>query len=403
MANIQKRSESSWFFTVSLGKGPDGKYIRRTRTITIEDKALLKTKKKLQDYLDDEYANFRQEVLSGEYISLEKMNFSTFVDEWEKKYAVKHLNPLTIETYLGHLKNRAIPAFGHLRLGDIRTMHIVNLMDDLSNAEKMGSTEGTLSPGTIHYILRAIRSVLTRAVEWKLIKVNPADGVKKPKIERTDINVYTDEEIKSLLIALEHTAPHWRMMITLALTSGLRRGELLGLEWKHIDLENGTLSVEQALSSSKTNRYLISEPKTKSSRRTLSLSGPIIAQLKEYKKICNEERLSVKELWQGGNHYFTFCGVHGKPLSPYSVDSFWRKFLIKHKLRHIRFHDLRHTAATWMLRKGRDKGVTIKSVSDILGHANITTTLNLYAHTQEADKQAAADSFDSLFPQNKIN
>ncbi|MDB5053922.1 MAG: phage integrase family protein [Bacilli bacterium] len=399
MANIQKRSENAWFFTVSLGKGANGKYIRKTKTITIEDNALLKTKKKLQDYLDDEYANFRQEVLSGEYIALDKMTFLAFVEEWEKKYAIKHLKPGTLEIYLIHLKNRAIPSFGHSRLGDIKTMHIINLMDELTRAEKMGATKGTLAAGTIHYVLRAVRSVFTRAVEWKLIKSNPADGVKKPKIDRTEINVYADEEIKLLLTALENAAPHWRMMITLALTTGLRKGELLGLEWKHIDLVKGTLSVEQSLSSSKKNRYLISEPKTKSSRRSLSLSAPIISKLKEYKIYCNKERLLISNLWEEGKRFFIFTAISGKPLSPYSLDSYWKKFLIKHELRHIRFHDLRHTAATWML----NKGVNIKNVSDILGHANITTTLNLYAHTQKADKQAAADTFDSLFPQIKTN
>lgn len=393
----QQRGANSFRFVVSLGFGADGKHKRKTKTITVDDPALMKTKKRLQDYLNEEYVKFRQEVLSGEYIAPEKMTFASFVEEWKQKYAIKQLRHNTMEAYIGHLSNRVIPAFGHLPLGDIKTMHIVDLLDELGKAEKLGKSKGKLSPATIQYVLRAVRSVFNRAVEWKLIKTNPADGVKKPKVERREMDIYSDEEAALLFKALKEEAPHWRMMITLALTTGLRRGELLGLEWKHIDLEERTLSVEQSLSTSKGNRYVISEPKTKTSIRKLRLSDPLIDELKAYKAHCNEERLQIADLWEEGERYFVFTAMNGKPISPYSVNNYWKKFIEKHNLRYIRFHDLRHTAATWMLNKGMDKGVTIKNVSDILGHADISTTLNLYAHTQEKDKQAAADTFNSLF------
>lgn len=392
---VQKRGETSYFFTVYTStRGADGRYGRRTKTITVNDPL---TPKRLRDHLTYEYAKFKQEVEAGEYITPEKMTFTSFVEEWKQKYAIKQLRHNTMEAYLGHLHNRVIPAFGHLALSDIKTMHIVDLMDELGKTEKLGNSKGTLSPATIQYVLRAVRSVFNRAVEWKLIKSSPADGVKKPKVERKEIDVYSDEEAAKLFKVLKGEASHWRIMITLALTTGLRRGELLGLEWKHIDLEEGTLSVEQSLSTSKGNRYMISEPKTKSSIRKLRLSDPLINELKAYKAHCNQERLLISDLWEEGERYFVFTAMNGKPISPYSVNNYWKKFIEKHNLRYIRFHDLRHTAATWMLNKGMDKGVTIKNVSDILGHADISTTLNLYAHTQEKDKQAAADTFNSLF------
>jgi integrase len=251
MANIQARGTNSWFFTVSLGKGADGKYIRRTKTITIEDKALLNTKKKLQDYLDDEYAAFRQEALSGEYISPIKMTFGAFVDEWKEKYAIKHLGRATLETYLMHLNGRVIPKIGHLKLEDIKTMHLVDFMEEISNSARKDGKEGKLSAGTIHYIHRATRNVFSRAVDWKLIKSNPLDGVKKPKIETQDLDVYTQQDTDQVFTLLMKEKDLWRILITLALTTGLRRGELLGLEWKHINLDACTIDVKQTLSFTK--------------------------------------------------------------------------------------------------------------------------------------------------------
>ncbi|MGI2295108.1 tyrosine-type recombinase/integrase [Paenibacillus sp. GXUN7292] len=391
MANIQKRGENSWFFTVNAGRGPDGKYIRRTKTLKVEDQVLLKTKKRLQDYLDAEYVKFKAEVEAGEYIAPQKMTFAAFVEEWEQKYAVKHLQPTTLEIYMIYLNNRVIPAIGHMRIEDITTYKMINFVGELQNSEKADGT-GKIAAGTVQYILRALRNVFNRAVEWKLIKENPLNGVKKPKGEKTKVNVYTAEEAQELLAALKGEFPYWRVLITLALTTGLRRGELLGLEWKHIDLEAGTLRVEQALSTTKQNRFLISEPKTENSIRTVSLPASVIKELKEYKTHCNKERLKLGDLWKGGDRNFVFTVLDGKPMSPYSVNGFWTSFTKKHNLRYIRFHDLRHTSATLLL----NSGVHAKVISDRLGHADITTTLNIYAHTLKTADEAAANKFDDL-------
>ncbi|MFD2118152.1 tyrosine-type recombinase/integrase [Paenibacillus yanchengensis] len=300
MANIQKRGENSWFFTVNAGKAANGKYIRRTKTIKIEDQALLKTTKRLQDYLDAEYVKFRQEVEAGEYIAPQKMTIAAFISEWEKKYAVKHLQPTTLEIYMIYLNNRVIPAIGHIKLTDVTTYQMINFVEDLQNSDRADGS-GKIATGTVHYILRALRNVFNRAVEWKLIKENPLNGVKKPKGEKTKVNVYTAEEAQELLKALQNETPYWRVLVTLALTTGLRRGELLGLEWKHIDLEAGLLRVEQSLSTTKQNRTIISEPKTENSIRSVSIPASVVKELKEFKLYCNKERLKLGDMWKGGD------------------------------------------------------------------------------------------------------
>ncbi|WP_409347058.1 site-specific integrase [Paenibacillus sp. MBLB4367] len=118
-------------------------------------------------------------------------------------------------------------------------------------------------------------------------------------------------------------------------------------------------------------------------------------KLKEYKLHCNKERMKASELWEGGEYFFLFTAWNGKPISPFSVNNYWGRFIKRNNLKYIRFHDLRHTSATLLL----NQGVHAKIISSRLGHADITTTLNIYAHAlQEAD-QAAADQFDSLFSQ----
>jgi integrase len=309
MANIQKRGENSYFLTVNIGKDENGKYIRRTKTVNA------RTKKEAES----EYAKFRQEVDAGEYIAPEKMTFSSFVEEWREKYAVKHLGEATLDTYMIHLKNRIIPIFGTMRLDAIKTIHIVNFIEELSKGQRHDGKEGALSPGTIQYIHRVIKNVFSRAVEWKIIKTNPVEGVKKPKVVQKNMEVYKQEEVETLIALMENEPIQWRVMISLALTTGLRRGELLGLDWKNVDLEKGTIDVRQSLTFSHSGGYKVKEPKTRNSSRKVTLPVPLLPELKNFKIHCNKLRLETVDLWEGGEHFFLFTSWNGKPLNPYSI------------------------------------------------------------------------------------
>lgn len=398
MANIQQRGPNSWFFTVYTGRGADGKYGRRTKTLTITDEALLKTKKKLQDHIDGEYAKFRQEVLAGEYIAPEKMTFSSFVEEWREKYAVKHLESSTVEKYDFQLKNHINPIFGHRKLSDIKSIHIVDFIEKLQqDGGRADGKKGGLSSTSARYIHRVIKDIFDRAVEWKVIGVNPVLTVKRPKVAKRESKVLNEEEVAVVFDALEKEPFLWKMMITLALTTGLRRGELLALEWKNIDLEAGTLDVKQSLSYAN-GQHLIKEPKTTNSIRRISLPPSIITELKSYYLHCRKERLALGDAWQGGEHFFLFSATSGKPLY-HTVPGTWlRRFIKRNKLPQIRFHDLRHTSATLLI----NQGVHAKTIAARLGHADIRTTMNIYGHALQSADQAAADKFESLFKKNTI-
>lgn len=396
MANIQKRGENSYFFTVYTGRGPDGKYKRRTKTITVKEKL---TPKKLQEYLEAEYLKFKQEVEAGEYISPQKMTFASFVNEWRKKYAAKHLSPKTLYTYEQNLKNRILPAFGHLKIDEIKPLHIVDYLQSLEqDGGRNDGKPGGLSSGTIQYDHRVIKNILSRAVEWKLIKSNPAASVRKPKVEHKVNMPYDEAEVEQLLQALQNEPFHWRMMVTLALTTGLRRGELLGLEWKHIDWKEGIISVEQTLILALKGKIIVKEPKTKHSKRKVALPPSVLEELREYYSFRAKERDNLKDAWKGckdqdGNERnFVFSHPDGTPFHHERPYLWFRQFIKKNGLRYIRFHDLRHTSATLLI----NQGVHAKIISERLGHGNITTTMNIYGHALRSADQAAAAKFEKL-------
>lgn len=404
MASIEKRGQNTWRLTVELGTGPDGKRIRRRKTIKVEDKALLKTTKKLREYLEQEWLKFKMEVEGGEYVKPEKMTFSAFVEEWRNKYAHKHLAYSTLYTYEKNLKNRILPALGHLRLDEIKPLHILNYLQSL---EREGSRKdgkaGCLSSGTIQINHRIIKNILSRAVEWKLIKSNPAAGVKKPKVEYKVNLPYDEQEVQQLFQALQNEPFHWRMMVTLALTTGLRRGELLGLEWKHVDWKEGIISVEQILVYAVKGKVIIKEPKTKNSKRKVALPPSVLEELKEYYAYRIKERAALQGAWKGckdenGKEYhLIFSHPDGTPFHQERPYQWFRDLIKRNGLRYIRFHDLRHTSATLLI----NQGVHAKIISERLGHSNITTTMNIYGHALKSADKAAAEKFENILPLKK--
>jgi integrase len=385
MASIEKRGENSWRLIVEVGYDANGKRIKRSKTV----KGM--GKREAEKVL----ARFQTEVEAGEYIAPEKMTFAAFTEEWRLKYALKELGAKTFDTYWHYLTKRIIPVFGNMRLDQVKTYHIVKFISELTDdGSRQDGKEGQLSQATARYILRVLTNVFARAVDWKIIKTSPTDSVKKPKMNKTEIKVYDEVEIAALFEALETEPIGWRVMIILTLTTGLRRGELVGLEWKHINLEKGTLEVRQTISSFNKGVPVITEPKTEKSNRTISLSNATISELREYKKHIHEQLDQVGDAWKGDGHFFVFSNYDGKPYYPSTPYLHFREFQKKHGLRYIRFHDLRHIAATLLI----SQGVHAKIISERLGHASIATTMNIYGHAMQTADKEAANQYDSILP-----
>lgn len=388
MAYIEKRGKNSFRLVVDIGFDVTGKRERRYRTVKCKNKTEAKA----------ELAKFIVEVESGEYIAPQKMLFSSFVDEWKEKYARKQLAPKTYENYLYCIKQRILPIFGNKRVDQITTFHILNFLEDLGkDGVRSDGSKGGLSSASIQFYHRVLKNIFTRCVEWKVIKENPVSSIKKPKVQSKKARVFTEEQVKELMSHLAKEDMKWKMIVTFAITTGMRRGEILGLEWRHIDLERKKIYVKQALSYTKEDGYIFKETKNKNSVRTTSISDGVVNQLKKYKLYKKKEKLRTGLTIEENVRDLLFSTTEGLPMYPSSISSWWKERLMKYDLPHIRFHELRHTSATLLI----NQGVHMKTISARLGHSRIGTTMDLYGQALESADEKAADLLENIFIENK--
>lgn len=394
MANIEKRGENSYRFTVSLPKDANGKYPKERITITVEEKM---TPKQLKEFLDREYLKFKNEVLSGNYVKVDKILFKDFAEQWEKDFA----STLALTTYGNHQRKLNLhinPVIGHMRMDQINSFHLMSIMRDMKRYD------GKDEPLTYHArqdVYRTLKSIFKYAVKWGVISKNPMDGVEKPRPSDTDeidkeMQVYEESEIETLMHLLQSEPPSWRMMFTLALAAGLRKGELLGLEWKDVDFQNQQIYIHQTIVFTNQGPH-IKTTKTKKSKRYVTLPQSVMNELKTYRKHWAKEKLQKGDVWIEKEREWLFHSFNGTHMYPTSPSKRWKQFIDGHGFKYIRLHDLRHTSASLLIAQG----VHAKIISERLGHSDISVTMNTYGHAFKSADRAAADKLDDFFKVKK--
>lgn len=394
MANIEKRGENSYRFIVYLPKDANGKYPRQTKTIIIEEKM---TPKQLKEFLDREYLKFKNEVLSGNYVKVGNMLFKDFAEQWEKDFA----STLALTTYGNHQRKLNLhinPVIGHMRIDRINSFHLMSVIRDMKRYD------GKDEPLTYHAkqdVYRTLKSIFKYAVKWGVISKNPMDGVEKPRPSDTDeidkeMQVYEESEIETLMHLLQSEPASWRMMFTLALAAGLRKGELLGLEWKDVDFENQQIYIHQTIVFTNQGPH-IKTTKTKKSKRYVTLPQSVMNELKAYRKHWAKEKLQKGDVWVEKEREWLFHAFDGTHMYPTSPSKRWKKFIDGHGFKYIRLHDLRHTSASLLIAQG----VHAKIISERLGHSDISVTMNTYGHAFKSADRAAADKLDDFFKVKK--
>lgn len=376
--SIEHRGNDSWRLIVSCGRNSDGKQVKKTRTVQAKD----------FDAAQELLKKFLEDVDGGLDINAGKLSFERFVSErWLPKYAEKELAPKTVYDYKGYFEKRIFPAMGHLKMNKIRPSHIIDFIDMMSEEgmrQDDHKEKKTLSANSILHYFRLISSVLNTAVQWQVIFENPAKRVKSPKIEKHKAPAYDKEQTKKLLKALTKVDLQHRVIVMLGLALGVRRGELLGLEWKHIDLKKGTVKIEQASQYLPGEGIFNKDPKNESSERLIALPKSLIALLEQYKDSLGLRAKKLENKWYKSDRLFVKW--NGLPMHPDSISSWFPKFLEENKLAVIPFKNLRHTSATLLI----GSNASIKNVSTRLGHTNINTTANIYADSlKSVDKQLA--------------
>ncbi len=363
----QRASDSLWVGSINLGYGPDGK--RKRKPI------YGKTRKEVAEKMK---AALRDQQL-GVLITTARQTTGQFLTRWLEDVARPSLRASTYETQESHVRVHLIPSFGHVPLQQLTPQHI--------QAFIKYKLESGLSPHTISDIHGILRHALGQAVKWNLVPRNVAALVDKPRWERPQMNCLTPEQALQLLVAVK--GDRFEALYTVAVPLGLRRGEALGLKWEDVDFDKGLLHVRRTLQRVG-GKLQLTEPKTRTSRRSINLPQICIAALRGHKDLQRWEKRLAGDRWQ--EHELVFPTGIGTPYEPNNLKRHLQRMLDKAGLPHIRIHDLRHTAASLMLAQG----IQPKVISEILGHSRIGVTLDIYAHLYEPARQEAADRMDQL-------
>ena len=388
--SIEKRGKNSYRLTVSEGFDLNGKPMIHRKTIH-------GTKKDAEI----ELAKFVTEVQNGLVIDGKSLKFSEFVEIWKRDYGSKELAPTTYKRYCRMLETRILPYFGHFYINKIIPTDIMKFYDllekDTQLVRKKGNngskTKKPLSGKTILEHHRLLRAMLHRAVYWQLIVSNPAERVQPPKAKKPKRRSYDDEQTKILLENLEKLSVEdtkYKVAIILTIFTGVRLGELMGLEWQDVDFRNGIISINRSSQYLSDMGVFTKVPKTESSIREIAIPEFIISLLEEYKLWYEEQKSLYGELWTNSNRLFV--QADGKPMHPSSISKWFVKYVCTIGLPVINFHGLRHTNASLLVAQNVDIAV----VSARLGHAQISTTLDFYVHPLLSHNRKAGYALENL-------
>ena len=455
MATVEKRGKG-YRITVAAGIGLNGKQIRHRLVWTPDEKL---TPRQVEKELNRQIARFEEQVKTGSIAAEGNIRFADFAERYMADYGQANLKPTTLSNYQRNLV-RINQAIGHIRLKDLTTFHIqafyrnlqeqgirnreiaackVDLQALIGNqrgaisafseraevsratvkqaingnpinrasanaiAAALGKKPGELfdmtthgeplAPATIRAYHRTISSVLEKAVKWHCIPSNPAKGAELPSMAGRKARYLDEPDAKRMLQLLQEEPIKWRAPIIFDLLSGLRRAELLGLRWRDVDLDTGVVHIVQTSNYVSGAGVYTSTPKTEDSDRYLKVSKTAVRILLEYKAWQDDMRTKVGDAWEGTpEDDRIFTNEVGRPLFPTSITQWMGKFIKRTGLPSSSVHSLRHTYASLLIAEGTPLVV----VSSNLGHAQVSTTNDIYSHVIASAEAKAAQVTDKF-------
>ena len=375
-----------WRAAVTVGINEDGTQDRRW----VSGKTQAEVQEKLRAFQADMHA--------GTMADTEGLTVTAFMVRWADHKEREGLKPNTVQSYRDTARLYITPYIGRVKLEKLRPLDVEHM---LSKMQKDGK-----SAVNRRYALRILSMALRQAVRWQMLPRNVADVISPPKAERPEMKTWTPEQVATFLDATQLHRLY--AALYLSLMTGMRRGEVLGLKWEDVDFERSRLMVRNNLvevhrdgvpgkkqagkATVSSIRIELQTPKTAASRRTVALSAGTLSKLKEHQARQNGERKAAAEAWEENG--YVFASELGGPTNPnYFYDQF-KKLSKEAKLPNIRLHDLRHTAASLMIRRG----ISPKVVSDRLGHTDPAFTLRIYTHLYDEQREEAAFDLADLFP-----
>lgn len=452
MAQISKRG-NSYSIRCYCGETSDGKRIIKNMTWKPDEGM---TPKQIEKELERQAMCFEEMCARGIVLDT-NMTFEKYVNDVWIKRAQTSIKPTTFRRYMGML-GRIIPALGHYKISKIQPVHLYAFYDDMRE-EKCENTRCTpnekalelsrtetrpeiaknvgisittidviragknvsyetalkfsdyfalpvnklfdrediyLSDRTILHHHRLISTIMQAAVYDEVIAANPCSRTKAPRVERKEANFLDDEQAELLLNTVIDKAEHpFDVIIPLILHTGMRRGEVCGLNWEDIDIKNCTVNICRALLYLPEKGVFENDPKTFSSNRVIKVGQDVIDMLLDFKKWQDTEKERLGDKWIESGKIFT--AWNGKPINPGTVSAWFHKFIRDNDLPLVSIHGLRHTCASIMI----SSGVPITTTAKRLGHSTSATTTKIYAHAIASADAATAQIIQSILPIRK--
>jgi integrase len=330
----------------------------------------------------------RSDHSRGLPVAIERQTVAQYLDQWLEHTLKAKAKPRSYESFSTIARLHIKPSIGKIQLHRLAPQHIQKLLDEKS---KKG-----LSPQTVTNIRTVLRSALSQAVKWSLVSRNSAALVNAPRISRKRIEPLNPEHARKLLEVARGS--RYEAIYTVALTLGLRRGEVLGVRWSDVDLDGRALRVSQSVQRLSTgakegrkSELRATDTKTDGSRRTIALPDSVVRALRTHRARQAQDRLAAGLSWMDQDLVFT--NRTGRPVEPILLHRDYKALLKKASLpTTLRFHDLRHSAASLLLAQG----VHPRAIMELLGHSSITVTMNVYGHVMPAMMRDAADKMEAI-------
>jgi integrase len=329
--------------------------------------------------VQDQLLKARSDLKAGLPVATDRQTVEQFLDRWLE--AVRpSVRPRTFQGYAILVRNHIVPELGRLRLDKLAPQHV--------QAALVRKSASGLSSQTVRHIRAILRIALNQAIKWELVARNAASLSVVPKLEHKGFRSLSPDDARHLLDAAR--GERLDAVYTVALSLGLRMGEILGLRWQDVDLDGAMLTVNQAIYRIAGKGLVAAEPKTDRSRRALFLPDGVLRALRAHRLRQLQERLAAGSRWHDSGLVFT--SSIGTPLEPRNLFRSFKTLLRKAGLPDVRFHDLRHSAASLLLAQG----VPMRAVMELLGHSNISTTADIYSHVMPAMMRDVADKMDVI-------